>query len=255
MNKAALPDVLNQLRQRTTYQLKSLAKTLGLQGFSDLNKDDLIVLIIGGCEESTLRDHLRISWWDRNRVLIIKLGVMGSVASIIGVAIAFYTLRDSAAVEAAVGQRLARIDAVRAKLQDELDKEKQRNSQLAGGVRGVRVAADWADSLAHSDPAVVDLAKMLGELIEDFETEFSTEELSEADDLRFRLARATQANAERRFHVTLELVTADDAKTEREATEAQIDREVRTNQVRGDAFYGLRRWQQALVLCHRLSSG
>ena len=96
-------------------------------------------------------------------------------------------------VGAAIKQRLAEIDAHRAKLQGELDREQQLTSRLSGGLH-----VDWASLLARSNPKIDQLAKELLELIDDAETKFFTEQLPEADDLQLRLAKATHAIAERR---------------------------------------------------------
>lgn len=153
-------------------------------------------------------------------------------------------------------QKLAEIDAVRVALQDELDKQKLHGQRLVGGVG---LAADWAGSLAESNDEVRGLANALADLVAEFEAEFGAEGLSEADDLRIRLSKATVANAKARYGETLGLVTEKDARAERRATETQrealeeqIDREVQVNQVRGGAFYGLHEWKEALDCYERI---
>jgi serine/threonine protein kinase/tetratricopeptide (TPR) repeat protein len=146
-------------------------------------------------------------------------------------------------------QLLKEIDETRVELQGKLDDEKHRGRQL---VLGVSRIADAALDNGPRDPEIKELAEKLKGLLERFRADFGSEGLSEAEDLRIRLARATVANADRQFAEALQVITDDDARAARAATQAQMEREVRVNAVRGDALFGLRRWEQALTCYERI---
>jgi tetratricopeptide (TPR) repeat protein len=69
---------------------------------------------------------------------------------------------------------------------------------------------------------------------------------SEDATLEIRLSQATLATAEQRFADALKIITVEDEKAKRASTGAEIDRFVRVLQIRGDSFYGLHEWQNAL---------
>ncbi|MCH8146828.1 MAG: tetratricopeptide repeat protein, partial [Planctomycetes bacterium] len=149
----------------------------------------------------------------------------------------------------ATEQKLARMDEVRARLQADLDKL----------VSGIGVAARWADSLAETNPEIAAHAEALAALITEFEAEVAVEKLSDEDDLRFRLAKATLANAQHRYIEVPTLVPVEEAiaefqaaKKQIEQAEPQIDRAIELNQVLGGGFYGLREWRKALACYERI---
>ena len=96
------------------------------------------------------------------------------------------------------------------------------------------------------DVRVAPLVNGLKALLEQFDFDHRPGELSVIEHLDLRLSQATLANAERRFTDALALVTDQDEKTARSASDAQSPRLVRILQVRGDSFYGRRDWQNAL---------
>ncbi|MCH8148852.1 MAG: hypothetical protein IH987_12780 [Planctomycetes bacterium] len=144
----------------------------------------------------------------------------------------------------------------RDELQTELDNEKERTRKL---VVGVAVAATRAGSRARTNPAIDALAEELAALIEEFETEVDLDKLSKVDDLRFRLTKATLANAQHRYAEVQTLVPVEEAvaefqtaKKKIEHAETQTNRAIETNQVVGDGFYGLREWGKALACYARI---
>ena len=153
-------------------------------------------------------------------------------------------------------QMLARMDEERARLQAELEKEKERSRKFVGGVG---VSASLAGSFGQSNPTISALAEALAVLIEDFDAEVDLKKLSEADDLRFRLSKATLANAQHRYTEVPTLLPVEEAvavfqaaKKQMEHAETQKDRAIDVNQVLGDGFYELREWRQALACYERV---
>lgn len=76
------------LRGLNVHELKTLAKKLGLENYSKLNKEELKALIINECSKEEIEAALGIreekpkkKWW-KNPIIII--GLLGSIASIIG---------------------------------------------------------------------------------------------------------------------------------------------------------------------------
>ena len=147
-------------------------------------------------------------------------------------------------------RRLKEIDKARGELQKKLDAEIRRSTQLVNGLGRV---TGQADEMARSNPEVIRLRDHLEHLLAQFDSRYGGEPLSQVDDLRIRLARATAANAANRYREALSIVSEDDAKAEQRATETQISREVAVLMVRGDAFFGLNNWRQALTCYERIS--
>lgn len=109
--------------------------------------------------------------------------------------------------------RVEDVTAVRDQLQRSLDDEHQKLAQaLANGLKA---------------------------RLRQFDGMYNARELPKTEDLEIRLSRATLANGEQRFSDALVMVTEQDEK-------AQTARRFRILQVRADAFYGLREWQNAL---------
>ena len=132
------------------------------------------------------------------------------------------------------------------RLVETLQLETSRSHQIAGSVR---VAADWAASIAPPTPQIRKLAESLAAIVDRFDRTVDVESLSEEDAFDVRLARATLANARQSYSESLQTVTAKDE-------QAHTDRLIEVLQVRGDAFYGLHEWEEALaryerILAHR----
>jgi tetratricopeptide (TPR) repeat protein len=144
-------------------------------------------------------------------------------------------------------ERLAEILVVRDKLQQKLDEEVRRSSQLAGGIRFAVIS-----SKADVNPEVKALANALQDLLEQFESDFDASRFSGVEDLSIRISKATLANAERRHRDALSLVRDEDVDKLREATEGTIDREIAGLEIRGDAWYGLREWAKAQTCYERI---
>ena len=89
------------------------------------------------------------------------------------------------------------------------------------------------------------LADNLTELVEDFQANYGPQEFSQPEDWVIRNARATIASAKLEYRKTLKLVTEDD---ERQKT---IDL-VTVLETRATAFYGLRKWKDALTRFQRI---
>lgn len=239
------------LRHKRMDQLTSLARELGLRSVSNLNKAALIEALISECDPDKLNDRLDHSWWYRNSGLVAKLGLFISVLSIV---VAIFTFVIPYLRESELERRLSEIDTLRDTLQNAENSEMQLITRLSQGVGSLRIAVDWAEHLEVDSPEIKGLADSLQRLLADFERDFDSETLSESDDRRIRFARATYANAQSRYQDTISLVTSADLATEQEATEAQIDREVKANELRGEAQWGLGNAPAALRHYQRILS-
>jgi tetratricopeptide (TPR) repeat protein len=78
-----------------------------------------------------------------------------------------------------------------------------------------------------------------------FDSHYGTRSLSEFQKLELQLSRATLANAQNRYVDALAAVREEDEK-KLIVTRAHADQSIRVLQVRGEAFYGLHQWEQAL---------
>jgi hypothetical protein len=88
------------------------------------------------------------------------------------------------------------------------------------------------------------LVNALKARLDQFDFDHRPRELSEAEHLDLRLTQATLANAEGRFADALTLLTEQDEKTAR--AEPRKGRLIHILQMRGDSFYGLHQWENAL---------
>jgi tetratricopeptide (TPR) repeat protein len=139
--------------------------------------------------------------------------------------------------------RLNEITLLRDQLQQTLDDEQKPAERLVGGVRAT--AADTGRPPSSNDQ-VKALAYTLKTRLGPFDADYSPRQLSEVERWELRLSKATLANAEQRFAEALTTITAEDEKGNRASTQAQIGRLVRVLQIRGDSFYGLHEWRDAL---------
>jgi tetratricopeptide (TPR) repeat protein len=96
---------------------------------------------------------------------------------------------------------------------------------------------------AISTPQARRLLNALHTLLQEF---YYKGRLSDVESLELRLSQATLANAEQRFADALNIITGQDEQGERPRTEAQLSRALRVLQIRGDALYGLQKWEDAL---------
>lgn len=124
----------------------------------------------------------------------------------------------------------------------------QRAAQLVGGVR---VVAAWAHSLASGNPQVAELARALEALVRDFELGHESARLTVAEQRQLRSAKATAALALGRPREALELVPEDEAVSTDGIEASQVDRVVQANVIRGDAYYALGHWREALACYDR----
>ncbi|HWB03866.1 MAG TPA: tetratricopeptide repeat protein [Verrucomicrobiales bacterium] len=99
-----------------------------------------------------------------------------------------------------------------------------------------------AGPLPASPPAPTTPEGNLRTLLTRFDSEYRRSELSDEDSLQIRLSHATLANAGERFADALTTITDEDGK--------KTDAAPRVFRVRGDAFFGLRQWGEALN-CYR----
>jgi len=144
--------------------------------------------------------------------------------------------------------RLNEILLVRDQLQQKLDGE-QNPSEHLGAVPRTNTNASQRPL---SNPAVTALVSELNTRIGQFDSERRSERLSEAENLGIRLSKATLANAERRFADALMLIPLEDEKEKRTNTARQSSLFALAFKIRGDSFYGLHKWQDALECYQRM---
>lgn len=138
------------------------------------------------------------------------------------------------------GRKLEEMLRIRDELQRRLSEASAKNGDLMQIVKAFGVTSAWAESLAVNDDGVSELAESLKELYGRFERQYGEVSLSRDHALQLRLIKATLDNSAGQYADTLRLITADDAAS-------AIDNAVRAYEVRGDAFFGLRRWEKALA--------
>ncbi len=82
MQESKEKNIESELTRKTRYELKIIAKKLHLRGYSRLAKPDLVSLILAK-GPTTVRKHLRITWWDKhhNHVYgcVTCLGVIAAI--------------------------------------------------------------------------------------------------------------------------------------------------------------------------------
>jgi tetratricopeptide (TPR) repeat protein len=145
---------------------------------------------------------------------------------------------------ARVQARLNEILGLREQLQQQLDNEGR--SIVSFALVGTETAERSSQSSQESNPQVKSLSATLQTTLGQFQSDYRSRALSEIENLEIRLAKATLANAEQRFAEALTVLIDQDAKGESAGAEAQIVRQVRVLQTRGDSFYGLHQMQEAL---------
>jgi tetratricopeptide (TPR) repeat protein len=162
--------------------------------------------------------------------------VKTSIALLLVLVLAFLGYRGRQSVR--LHLRLREISALSERLQQAQDADQRPRGLFDIGPREIQPLP--------SNRQVKALAGTLTKHLERFESEFVVHQLSDADSLEIRLSKATLANAQGRFADSLAAVTVDDEKWVRAAGEDQSRRLARILQVRGDSFYGLRQWADAL---------
>jgi tetratricopeptide (TPR) repeat protein len=143
--------------------------------------------------------------------------------------------------------RLEEIGVLCGKLQQRLDDEQTPTKQLFSRVKEPTLSGSGLPPL---NPQIMGLKDTLQILLDQFDSDYAPGRLSETESLDRLLAGATLANAGQRFDDALAMITEKDEKVRIASTEAGIDRHVRVLQIRGDSFYGLCKWPDALD-CYR----
>lgn len=133
-------------------------------------------------------------------------------------------------------------------LQRKLDAERSRDVQLYIGIMHARTQAAQS---ASTNPEIHALADRLRDLTQLLDSHDSLRHLSASDYMKLQVAKATLANAERDYGKTLRLFSAEDARAllktaEERRDKEQLDVAVRAYRVRGDAYYGLDQWREAI---------
>lgn len=123
----------------------------------------------------------------------------------------------------------------------------RRNRLLSGAVDAFGTTA----GIGAVDMRVSELTVSLRKLVEEFERDYGADRLPDAENLSFRLVQATVAIAEERFEAVLLVVTEFDAVVGMDDGADRIALQVAANQIRGDALYGMRRWDLAFTTYER----
>jgi len=139
--------------------------------------------------------------------------------------------------------RLKEISRVGLLIQRKLDDEQTPAEQLVGAARGTtNYASPPASSNNQVEAGVNNLKLGIGR----FESDYRPRLFSEVESLDLRLAKATLANAERRFADALMIITDADERAKSVNPQTEKIRLARVEQVRGDSYYGLHQWRDAL---------
>ena len=148
------------------------------------------------------------------------------------------------------GRQLARLQArlsavlvVRDQLQQKLEEERRPIGPVLDPGRGTNANAREALSPGPEAQAFV---RALSTELAQFEWEYVPGHLPEPESLELRLSKATLANAETRFANALAMLTAADEQGEKAGAAARIGRRTDVLEIRGDSFYGLHQWRDAL---------
>lgn len=136
----------------------------------------------------------------------------------------------------------------RAEMVERLTEVRHRRNRLLSGAAD---AFGTTAGIGAVDARVSELTVTLRKVIDEFERDFGTDRLGDREYLSFRLAQATIAIAEERFGDVFLVVTEFDAGVGVGDGDDRADLQVAANQIRGDAFYGVRRWDWALASYER----
>lgn len=142
--------------------------------------------------------------------------------------------------QARLQARVDEITPLRDELQRKLDQDHKAIDQVLGG------AADTNVNSGRSLLLKSQIQGLIGSLkakLEQFDYDHGPAKLPEREDLELRLSKATLANAEQRFADTLKLINSEPPK--------HLDT-LCVPHVRGDAFYGLNQWREALDSYQRI---
>jgi len=120
-------------------------------------------------------------------------------------------------------------------LQAELNRERQRSRQLAGGVA---IAARWANSLATCNKELVELAGSLRSLLGCFYSGGIGEPANKEGETQLQLASATLANSDGRLLDALDIV--------KNLASSGSAPDIGVARIRGDALFDLGNWAAAI---------
>jgi len=120
-------------------------------------------------------------------------------------------------------------------------------NQLQQKLEEAHMPPDQPAGRLGTGPAVSVLVNTLKNWTGNFESDYAPSGWSEDEQLEVRLSQAAVANAEQRFSDALALTTEHEEQTRKGLnSEVLSSRHVRILRVRGDAYFGLRQWQNAL---------
>lgn len=141
------------------------------------------------------------------------------------------------------GRLRERIDAAESILQMRLNRDKQQLAIASEAFGQVRVIAHYNPT----NPVFQELANNLQKLVAQLKEEIGPAPISDADSRRIRIAEGLIANALGLYDDALKSVTEMDVAAELAVAQTAIEQVVKANQIRADAYHGLRRWEGALA--------
>ncbi len=135
------------------------------------------------------------------------------------------------------------VDTARAALQQQIQLEILRSTEVEGSPSRL---ARWAAGYTRLNPELAGPAQVLRKRL----SKVPEELVCKDDQYRIMLGRATLANAESSYRAALNLVPdTDEPKTTR-LPKPRLEKIIREQRIRGDAFLGMRRWKEACA-CYR----
>jgi tetratricopeptide (TPR) repeat protein len=174
---------------------------------------------------------------ERRRSKVVKGGIAVSVVLLL-LYLGFHGRRY-----ARLQARLSGVTAIRDQLQQRLE---QQPGSIQHDLEGSRGTNANASSALSTDAEVQAIVRALKERIDQFESVYSPGNLPQAESLELRLNKATMANAEGRYADALAVLPDVEEKEKGAGAAGRTSRWTDMLEVRGDAFYGLHQWQNAL---------
>jgi tetratricopeptide (TPR) repeat protein len=144
---------------------------------------------------------------------------------------------------AVIEGRLDEIEQIRDLVEQRLEQDQNPAQTLLSRLQGLN--AD-ASRLPSQGPQMSGIILALRTPIQKLEADYGLATLTDSESIEIRLSRAVLANAERRFDEALTDVTVQDESNAHANTRADTARSIRALQVRGESFYALGHWPEAL---------
>ena len=169
--------------------------------------------------------------------------ILIALVALLTCALCLFAIQKSSSentLQGEIGRLKVQIDSTQLELEVVLQRERQRFAMAAEAKGAAHLIAK-----ASEDPQVRELATKLGRLVAHYQKRVGRAQMTADDALRIRVAEATIANANGDFSSAIKIIGNADVEAARRDTEFHVQREIDVNQVRADAFYGLRAFEMA----------